>query len=303
MPRTRVPALVRSRASRCRGLVLALWAAVLPASADIYKCTDRAGNITYQNEKCPTGGKAERVDIFDNSWTADRAEKEAQWQRNAAERRVVTGMPANWVREGFGDPAEVKETTTGGASEQWTYNLPDRSLQIGMLQDRVLWFRETPVTPPVARSAPVPAATPATPAAAPAVPAAATAAPLTAAKAASPRPIDILRAPEALRPADSTRPNDNPPPGEAARPADAARATEVPRMAAAPQKGARGRACQEVLAELGKPDRQREIPASDGTGTAMTEYVYEPGGTADPARTRVLCANGKVEGVDRSEAR
>jgi hypothetical protein len=32
------------------------------------------------------------------------------------------------------------------------------------------------------------------------------------------------------------------------------------------------------------------------------EYVYEPGGNGS-ARTRILCANGKVEGVDRSVAR
>jgi hypothetical protein len=66
----------------------------------------------------------------------------------------------------------------------------------------------------------------------------------------------------------------------------------------------RGRNCRDVLAELGTPNRQREIPASDAGGTdAVTEYVYEGGGNGDAARTRILCANGKVEGVDRSVAR
>jgi hypothetical protein len=59
-----------------------------------------------------------------------------------------------------------------------------------------------------------------------------------------------------------------------------------------------------VLAELGTPNRQREIPASDAGGTdAATEYVYEAGGNGNATRTRILCANGKVEGVDRSVAR
>lgn len=298
---TRAPQPRQSRILSSLWTVLALGSIAPLASADIYKCIDRAGNITYQNEKCPAGGKAERVDIFDNSWTADRAEKEAQWQRNAAERRVVAGMPASWVREGFGDPAEIKETTTGGATEQWTYNLSDRSMQIGMLRDRVLWFRETPIAVAAARSAPLPAVTPAMPAATLSVAAAPSSLPPAAAKAEAPRPVDLLRAPEALSPSNSTRPAETSSPAEAVRPADT-RAAEAPRLAAAPQKGARGRACEEVLAELGKPDRQREIAASEG-GAPMIEYVFEPGGSADPARTRVLCANGKVEGVDRSMAR
>ena len=298
---TRAPQPRQSRILSSLWTVLALGSIAPLASADIYKCIDRAGNITYQNEKCPAGGKAERVDIFDNSWTADRAEKEAQWQRNAAERRVVAGMPASWVREGFGDPAEIKETTTGGATEQWTYNLSDRSMQIGMLRDRVLWFRETPIAVAAARSALLPAVTPAMPAATLSVAAAPSSLPPAAAKAEAPRPVDLLRAPEALSPSNSTRPAETSPPTDAVRPADT-RAAEAPRLAAAPQKGARGRACEEVLAELGKPDRQREIAASEG-GAPMIEYVFEPGGSADPARTRVLCANGKVEGVDRSMAR
>jgi hypothetical protein len=274
--------------------VLALWAIALPAVGDIYKCTDGTGSITYQNEKCPAGGKAERVDIFDNNWTADKAEKDAQWQRNAADHRVVTGMPARWVRDGFGEPAEIRDTTTGGATELWVYNLVDRSMQIGMLDGQVLWFRETPVSVPVARSAP-------TPAASPAAPAAPSSAGPTAAAAAAQRPIDILRAPEVLRP-DASRSVESQPAAEATRSADALRAAEAPRALNASPRAARGRACDEVLGELGKPDRQREIPDSD-SGAAMTEYVYEPGGGAGPTRTRILCANGKVEGIDRSVAR
>jgi hypothetical protein len=308
-------------------LLLAALAATaaFPAGAEIYKCTDRLGNITYQNEKCPGGGKAERVDVFDNNWTASGAEKDAQWQRNATDRRVVTGMPARWVREGFGEPAEIRDTSTGGAKELWVYNLSDRSLQIGMGDDRVIWFRETPVAVPTARVAPAPEKSVA-------------AAPRSSAPADSPRPIDILRAPNAIGPADTASAPQRP---ETGRSTDAPRSAEVPRLADLPRAAepppraaestrasdaagiadapraaalspavdstrriARGRDCKEVLSELGKPDRQREVPASDITGTdAVTEYVYEPGGRADATRTRILCANGKVEGVDRSVAR
>jgi len=274
-----------------------------PAAAEIFKCTDQTGNVTYQNEKCPAGTKAGKVDIFDNNWTASRSERDAEWQRNASQHRVLTGMPARWVREALGDPAETLETTTGGASELWVYNLFDRSVQVGMLDNQVVWVRETPLAVPSARVAPEPAASSAARSSAASAPSAS----------ATPRAIDILRAPE-MRSAEAPRAAETPratatetprgPDATAQRAAELPRAAEPPRTADASRRIARGRDCREVLAELGPPDRQREIPASDAAGTdAITEYLYEPSGSADPARTRILCANGRVEGVDRSVAR
>jgi hypothetical protein len=260
--------------------------ASLPAAAEIFKCTDPSGNVTYQNEKCPAGTKAGRVEIFDNNWTASRSEKEAEWQRNAAEHRVLTGMPARWVREALGDPTETRETTTGGAKELWLYNLPDRSVQVGMLDNQALWVRETPVVAPAARVAPTPSSTAGQSTGAPA-----------------PRAIDILNAPESSRPAEAPRASAPRREGQTApRVVELPRVAEAPRAPEARRNVTRGRDCREVIAELGTPDRQREIPASDAAGTdAMTEYVYESTGSA--GRTRILCANGKVEGVDRSVAR
>jgi len=249
----------------------------LPAAADIFKCTDSAGNVTYQNEKCPTGTKAGRVDIFDNNWTATRTEKEAEWQRSAANHRVLAGMPARWVREALGEPAEVRETTTGGATELWAYSFADRTVQVGMRDSAVLWSREAPVGAPVARAAPAQQSPPPSSASVPEVPRS-NDVPMTTTTTISPA-ADVLR--------------DSEPP----RAASVSRATESPRGAV------RGRECKDVLAELGTPDRQRQIPASDASGIdAAIEYVYEPGGNGS-TRTRILCANGKVEGVDRSVAR
>ena len=249
----------------------------LPAVADIFKCTDNAGNVTYQNEKCPTGTKAGRVEIFDNNWTASRTEKEAEWQRNAANHRVLAGMPARWVREALGEPAEVRETTTGGATELWAYSFPDRTVQVGMRDNAVLWSRETPVSAPVARAAP-------------------------AQQLLQPSPAPVAEAPRSHNlPATTTTAIS--PAADVLRDTEPPRAASVARAAESPRGAVRGRDCKDVLAELGTPDRQRQIPASDASGTdAATEYVYEPGGNAS-ARTRILCANGKVEGVDRSVAR
>src|SRR5205823_124933 len=77
---------------------------------------------------------------------------EAEWRRNAAEHRLATGMPARWVREALGEPSEVRDTPTAGAAQLWLYSLPDRSVQVGMLNDQVLWFRETPVATPAAQA-------------------------------------------------------------------------------------------------------------------------------------------------------
>src|SRR5208283_964980 len=130
--------------------------AALPAAAQIFKCTDTMGNVVYQNAQCPKNTKAGRVEIFDNSWTADRAEKDAAWQRQAAEHRIVAGMPVRWVREALGEPTEVRRTETAGADEVWLYNLPGRNAQVGVLADQVLWFREAPATAPAARAAVAP---------------------------------------------------------------------------------------------------------------------------------------------------
>ena len=269
----------RLRLLRTAGGLACLGAALvaLPAAADIFKCTDSGGNVTYQNEKCPTGAKSGRVEIFDNNWTANRSEKEAEWQRNANNHRVATGMPTRWVRESLGEPGEIRETTSGGATELWVYNLPDRSVQVGMRDNEVLWSREAPPAS-VARAAAAAARKPA-----PAVSAAGLEAP---------------RAGDSMRTTDMSRVSDLPPDPELPAPARVSSAAETPRGSL------RGRNCKDVIAELGKPDRQRELSAGDvGETDTATEYVYETGIGGGNARTRILCANGRVEGVDRSSAR
>ncbi|HEX9278976.1 MAG TPA: DUF4124 domain-containing protein [Casimicrobiaceae bacterium] len=236
-----------------------------PVAAQILKCTDGSGNVTYQNEPCPKNVKAGRVDIFDNSWTADRAEKEAEWRRNAAQHRVVTGMPLRWVRDALGEPAEIRDTATAGAAAVWLYNFPDRNVQVGILADQVLWFRETPMIRPPASVSPAPE-----------------------------RPAPDRAAAEALRATP-----------EAPLPApDISRSALASPSPAGPARAVtRGQDCRQALAELGKPDRQREVPPLDSASDPVTEYIYEPAGSANPTRTRVVCANGRVEGVDRTVVR
>lgn len=269
-----------------------------PAGAQIFKCTDPAGNVVYQNSTCPKNASSGRVDIFDNSWTADRAEKDAAWQRTASAHHVVAGMPLNWVREALGEPAEVRKTATAGAAEVWLYNFPDRSMQVGILADKVLWSRETPVTALAS-----PAATATEPAAAQAAGAAAEAPPIgsqgprTAAEISRPpqagakagaSPEVVTSWPDALHAAPEIS---HSPPQPSTRISESSHGVT------------RGQDCSQALAELGTPDRQREVPASDSASGPTTEYFYEPAGSDNPTRTRIVCANGKVEGVDRTVIR
>lgn len=282
-------------------LLAPLLAPAAPAAPEIFKCTDASGNVTYQNEPCPKNTKAGRVDIFENTWTADRLEKEAQWQRNAAEHRVVTGMPGRWVREALGEPTEVRDTATAGASEVWVYNRPDRSVQVGMLKDQVLWFREAPVPASPARAASeaerVPDKT---------EPQATRSAPT--------EPQVARSAPAPDRPPELPVTRLAPPTAEgAARDASRNRATAAAEPAQAASSGpnavaparavARGQDCKEAIAKLGPPDRRREISAADGGSDPATEYFYEPSGSAGSERVRVVCSKGKVEGVDRTIVR
>jgi hypothetical protein len=141
------------------------------------------------------------------------------------------------------------------------------------------------VVAPVARADPEPAAAPTSPPAlntlhaAPEISRSEANAKPTAAPA-SPSPQDILQAPEISRSAQAS-----------------------PKVSESRHGIARGQDCRQALAELGTPDRTREVPAIDAKSDPTTEYFYEPAGSASPTRTRIVCANGKVEGVDRSVIR
>jgi len=319
---------VKNRVRTFRAVRLALLAAlcwplaafpVLAATADagpIFKCTDASGRVTYQNEPCPKEAKAGRVDIFDNRWTADRAEREADWRRNAAEHRLVTGMPGRWVRDALGEPGEVRDTPTAGATQLWLYSLPDRSIQVGMLNDQVLWFRETPVAAAAVQAVPPPGRAVEQPAqSAPQTPRGA----IAANRAPADLPVTRLappapeRAPANPAPnADTLRGSVEPPRPAPEAPRAAVEASQGAAPASAPAASAakttarsvaRGQDCRHVLADLGPPDRQRDVPAIDAGSDPATEYFYEPAGATGAGRLRIVCSNGKVEGVDRSVAR
>ena len=342
----------------------ALFVLALPLAANaadngqIFKCTDASGNVTYQNEPCPKASKSGRIELFDNRWSTTKEEREAEWRRNASDHRVVTGMPARWVREALGQPTEIRDTPTAGAAQLWLYTLPERSIQVGMLNDQVLWFRETPTartgqggdrpateasaqisrgapepqitrsTPPVERPANLPTTrlAPTAPerppvdsarslaemARPPSTAGERPAGETSAAPSVIPRTSEAIAAPTNIpRTAEATAvPSEAPAQGAGPVTADLAQTSTAGASAAstgattkpsAARSIARGQDCKQALADLGPPTRQRDVPAIDTSSDPATEYFYES--VADAGRLRIVCSNGKVEGVDRSVAR
>src|SRR3954471_4013130 len=121
-----VPLELPSRTPMLAPLLLAGFTVVLahapPAPAEIYRCTDANGNVTYQQSKCPTSGKSSRVDTQETGRTFDSPAREADWAKAAQEKRVQPGMPRRWVRAALGTPSQMHLGADEGATETWEYD-------------------------------------------------------------------------------------------------------------------------------------------------------------------------------------
>lgn len=311
----------RARSRRLvRILFLAFGAAAAPgASAQVFKCTDAEGHVTYQQEPCPTHQKGGKVDLLDAVTARESPEREAQWAAAAREGSLRNGMPRAWVRKVLGDPAEMRPgRIEENALEVWTFPAVDgRRMRVGFVGGNVAWFRNEPATakaetpPPAAPAAPQapggtqnPVATQASVVPQAAVAPQAPAEPPIPAAAVPPQaplpPVATQRPLVPQPPALPQLPPVSPPGAAAANPAT------VPSPAPSRTISLRdtivaGTPCSDVFARLGPPDRRevREKPALGGAGVE-TRYFYEPG-PADPnSRMTVVCVGGKVATVDRS---
>jgi len=258
--------------------------AAAPAAEQIFKCTDGSGTSPIRTSPVRRTRNRPCRDLR-QQLDADRVEREAEWRRNAVAHRVATGMPVRWVREALGEPAEVRDTLTAGAAEVWVYSFPDRGVQVGMLNNQVLWFRETPVAPPAARAPP--------------------GADRPVAERAPPEPQVSRSGPISDRPSPELPVTRLAPPPQERPIADAVTVPPTGLRLPRHPHGFTRAGCKQALADLGPPDRQREVPAIDTGSDPATEYFYEPSANAGAGatRTRIVCANGKVEGVDRAVVR
>ena len=100
----------RIGSSTC-GRVLVALATVglaLPAVAQVYKCVDKAGRITYQQQRCPDAQKGSRLDVPLNNGSVQDDDTDGQWAAKASRKEVGVGMPRAYVVKAYGTPQEMR---------------------------------------------------------------------------------------------------------------------------------------------------------------------------------------------------
>lgn len=116
------------------------------ALADIFKCVDGAGRVTYQESPCGNGAHGTRVELsLDNVVSREAPEVEARWREAAARHEVTQGMPKRWVQQARGLPVQIRRgTANDAATEVWVYEAPSGSTQVGFAGNLVAWTRSEP---------------------------------------------------------------------------------------------------------------------------------------------------------------
>jgi hypothetical protein len=136
--------MLRSSAFPVRAVVgCALIAAAVPASAQVFKCVDPGGHVTYQQAPCPVAHKGGPLELFlDNGSGKDTPDVEARWKAIAEAHDVAAGMPKRWVQISLGAPAGVTQgTPADAASEIWTYPTGTSVMRVGFVGGVVAWSR------------------------------------------------------------------------------------------------------------------------------------------------------------------
>ena len=125
-----------------RAVVVAAIAASVaaPAAAQVYKCIDRAGRVTYQQQPCPdaqTGGPMSSI-IVDNSRTQAGDDENADWTEHIKRKQVVQGMPRAVVIQAYGSPQEMRPgRARENATEVWSYRRPTSPRPLGSTRARL----------------------------------------------------------------------------------------------------------------------------------------------------------------------
>ena len=157
----------RGRRWRCRtalaGAVAVVLGCPMPVAAQVYKCVDRNGHVTYQQSPCSGGAQGGTVELADPV-TSKPGGGESLWSAAAREQKVVVGMPKPFVTEGLGAPVEIRAPRTGETgSEVWVYARPGQMMRVGFQNNLVAWIRNDTTQPDAKPGAGPAAVTPAAP--------------------------------------------------------------------------------------------------------------------------------------------
>lgn len=109
------------------------------AGAEVIRCLDAAGNITYQDVPCEPGQAARSVTLP----PAESRDSASAWEAAARDARVIKGMPKRWVIRARGTPVEIRPgTASEAATEIWRYAGRDGALVVGFAGPDVAWVRD-----------------------------------------------------------------------------------------------------------------------------------------------------------------
>ncbi len=131
-------------AKRSAVMVVAVLAILAPhAAAQVYKCADKAGRVTYQQQPCPEAQKGTRMDLPGMAVPQDDAGTE--WSAKASRREVGIGMPRAYVVQAYGTPQEMRPgKPPENAAEVWRYRRKDLELDLGFNRGVVAWVKDNP---------------------------------------------------------------------------------------------------------------------------------------------------------------
>jgi hypothetical protein len=127
--------------------------------AQVYKCVDRAGRTTYQQQPCPDAQKGGRMALsVDNGSTRQDGAAAADLEAQAAGKKILPGMTRALVVKAHGTPQEMRTGEAGeNATEVWVYRKRDLNARVGFRGGFVAWVNDsaagTDATPEVAAGA------------------------------------------------------------------------------------------------------------------------------------------------------
>jgi hypothetical protein len=129
----------RARRAAC-AIALATYAA--GAGAQVYKCVDPRGQVTYQQEPCAGGTAGGPVQLND-ALKVRPAGDEATWSAAAREGKPLVGMPKPFVIAAVGEPREIRVPGAGeSGTEVWVYAKGGQLTRIGFAGTGVVaWIR------------------------------------------------------------------------------------------------------------------------------------------------------------------
>jgi len=114
------------------------------AHAQVYKCVDRAGRTTYQQQPCPDTQKGGRMALpIDNGSTRQDDAAAAELEAQSDRKKVLPGMSRALVAKAYGTPQDMRPGQVGeDATEVWVYRRPELNVRVGFRGGFVVWLNE-----------------------------------------------------------------------------------------------------------------------------------------------------------------